>query len=161
MMNKNDYFTEVYRQLNNWLNEVKHEQNPRITELLSQAKQYAIAAENMSEEKIQQFVDNMKYDLHDFYILNKTQAEDSLYLGLLNEALWDNLAKLTDKSQVEWAEIIEDFTHDGIYQSGDLIGFGELACEECDSLFTVSHYIEIIPCINCGHTTFTRTPLQP
>jgi hypothetical protein len=161
MLNKNDYFAEVYHQLNNWLNEVKHEQKPRITELLRQTKQYAIAAENMSEEKIQQFVENMKYDLRDFYILNKTQAEHSVYLGLLNETLWDTLAKLTDKSQVEWAEITEDFTHDGIYQSGDFIGFGELACEDCDNLFTVSHYIEIIPCTNCGHTRFTRTPLQP
>ena len=108
-----------------------------------------------------EFVENMKYDLRDFYILNKTQAEHSIYLGLLNEALWDTLAKLTDRSQVEWAEITEDFTHDGIYQSGDFIGFGELACEECDNLFMVSHYIEIIPCTNCGHTRFTRTPLQP
>lgn len=161
MQNKNDYFADIYHKLNRWLNEVEHQQKPRITEFLHQAKQYAAVAENMSEEKVKQFIDNMKYDLHDFYVLNKTQAEHSIYLGLLNEALWDNLAKLTDKSQVEWAEIIDDFSHDGIYQAGDFIGFGELACEECDNVFTASHHIEIIPCIACGHTTFTRIPLQP
>ena len=161
MLNKKDYFAEVYHQLNNWLNEVKHQQKPRIIELLALTKNYAMAAENMSEAKIQQFVDNMKYDLRDFYTLNKTQAEHSLYLGLLNETLWDTLAKLTDKSQVEWLELTEDFTHDGIYNAGDFIGFGQLACQECDTVLTVSHHSEIIPCINCGHSKFTRIPLQP
>lgn len=161
MTQQNDYFAEIYRKLNNWLVEVKAEQKPHIDEFIKQAKLYADAAETMSEEKLQQFTDNLKYDLHDFYQLNRQQAENSVYLGLLNETLWDNLAKLTDKSQVEWAELVDDFEHDGVYKSGDFIGFGELQCEQCDEITTIMHFSEIGDCANCGAKDFIRLPLNP
>jgi len=161
MSHQNDYFADIYRKLNDWLVEVKAEQKPHIDEFIKQAKLYAGAAETMSEEKLQQFTDNLKYDLRDFYQLNRAQAKDSVYLGLLNEALWDNLAKLTDKSQVEWAELVDDFEHDGLYKSGDFIGFGELQCEQCDEKITIIHFSEIGECVHCGSTDFVRLPLNP
>ncbi|TMM46913.1 zinc ribbon-containing protein [Colwellia ponticola] len=161
MTPQNDYFADIYRKLNDWLTEVKVEQKPHIDEFIKQAKLYAEAAETMSEEKLQQFTDNLKYDLHDFYQLNRKQVEDSVYLGLLNETLWDNLAKLTDKSQVEWAELVDDFNHDGVYKSGDFIGFGELQCEQCDEITTVMHFSEIADCAHCGSKDFIRLPLNP
>ncbi|PKI16825.1 zinc ribbon-containing protein [Colwellia sp. 12G3] len=161
MSQQNDYFADIYRKLNDWLVEVKVEQKPHIDEFIKQAKLYASAAETMSEEKLQQFIDNLKYDLHDFYQLNRTQAENSVYLGLLNETLWDNLAKLTDKSQVEWAELVDDFNHDGLYKSGDFIGFGELQCEQCDEITTIVHFSQIGECVHCGSTDFIRLPLNP
>ena len=161
MAQNNDYFAEIYQKLNAWLEEVKAEQKPRISEFLHQASRYAKAAETMSEEKLQQFMANLRYDLHDFYQQNQSQAKHSVYLGLLNETLWDNLAKLTDKSQVEWAELLEDFEHDGKYNTGDMIGFGELQCDNCQQTLTVIHMSEIAPCAHCGHNTFTRSPLNP
>jgi len=161
MSQQNDYFADIYQKLNAWLIDVKVKQKPHIDEFITQAKLYASAAETMSEEKLQQFIDNLKYDLHDFYQLNRTQAEHSVYLGLLNEALWDNLGKLTDKSQVEWAELVEDFNHDGLYKSGDFIGFGVLQCEQCDEKTTIMHLSEIGDCTNCGSTEFVRMPLNP
>jgi hypothetical protein len=161
MSNKNDCFTEIYHRLNDWLVTLKAQQKPAINHLIMQARQLAKAAEAMSEEKIQQFIENLKYDLHDFYQLNKKQANSSVYLGLLNEALWDNLAKLTDKSQVEWAELIDDFDHDGIYKQGDLIGFGELQCEQCDEIITIMHVSKVTECLKCGASQFFRLPLKP
>lgn len=161
MTPQNDYFADIYRKLDEWLTEIKVEQKPHIDEFIKQAKLYANAAESMSEEKLQQFTDNLKYDLHDFYQLNKKQVADSVYLGLLNESLWDNLAKLTDKSQVEWAELVDDFNHDGVYKSGDFIGFGELQCEQCDEITTVMHFSEIVDCPHCGSKNFIRLPLNP
>ncbi|WP_057831605.1 zinc ribbon-containing protein [Colwellia sp. TT2012] len=161
MSHQNDYFADIYKSLNNWLVSVKAEQKPHIDEFIKQAKLYANAAEAMSEEKLKQFTDNLKYDLHDFYQLNRSQAKHSLYLGLLNESLWDTLAKLTDKSQVEWAELIEDFNHDGLYKSGDFIGFGELQCQQCDEKITILHFSEIGDCVHCGSTDFIRLPLNP
>jgi len=161
MSNQNDYFAEIYRQLNDWLVTVIAQQKPTINTFIKQARLLAIAAETMSEEKLQQFIENLKYDLYDFYQLNKEQANNSIYLGLLNEALWDNLAKLTDKSQVEWAELIEDFDHDGIYKQGDLIGFGELQCEQCDEIITVMHASKVTECLQCGASQFFRLPLKP
>lgn len=161
MAHQNDYFADIYQKLNDWLVGVKIEQKPHIDEFIKQAKLYAVAAETMSEEKLKQFSDNLKYDLHDFYQLNRSQAQHSLYLGLLNETLWENLAKLTDKSQVEWAELVDDFDHDGQYKSGDFIGFGELQCEQCDERITILHFSEIGDCVHCGSTGFIRLPLNP
>lgn len=161
MSHSNDYFADIYQKLNAWLSEVKQTQKPHVDEFIKQAKLYANAAETLSEEKLHQFTENLKYDLHDFYQLNRSQAQHSVYLGLLNETLWEQLAKLTDKSQVEWAELIEDFNHDGLYHSGDCIGFGELQCERCDETTTISHFSEINDCVHCGSSSFIRLPLKP
>lgn len=161
MINKKEYLMEIYQDLNNWLDEMKELQKPKITELVKHAKAYAKAAENMSEEKINQFADNLKHDLHDFYQQNQAEAKHSIYLGLLNETLWSNLAQLTDKSQVEWAELVEDFEHDGVYKTGDIIGFGELVCQQCNEKIHIMHVSEVAACANCGGGSFTRLPLDP
>lgn len=161
MSNKKGYLMEVYQELNNWLDEMKSIQKPKITQLVKQAKLYIEAAENMSQEKVNQFTDNLKYDLHDFYQQNQSQAQHSIYLGLLNETLWSNLAQLTDKSQVEWAELMDDFEHDGIYKAGDIIGFGELVCQQCDQQITITHLSEVPACAECGGDSFIRLPLDP
>jgi hypothetical protein len=75
--------------------------------------------------------------------------------------MWASLANLTDKSQVEWAELVDDFDHDGIYKVGDVIGFGELVCEQCDEKIHIMHASEVAPCAKCGGNTFTRMPLDP
>ena len=161
MTQQNDYFADIYQKLNTWLNKVKKQQTPNITEFIKQAKSYANAAELMSAEKLHQFTENLKYDLYDFYQQNSAEVKHSVYLGLLNEALWDNLAQLTDKSQVEWAELVDDFNHDGLYKSGDIIGFGELECQECYQTLHITHCSELGVCGNCGHENFIRKPLTP
>lgn len=161
MTNKKEYLIEIYQDLSNWLDEMKELQKPKVTELVKRAKLYAKAAEDMSEEKVNQFVDNLKHDLHDFYQQNQSQVKHSTYLGLLNETLWSNLAQLTDKSQVEWAELIEDFEHDGIYKTGDIIGFGEIVCQQCDEKLHIMHVSEVPPCAKCGGESFIRLPLDP
>lgn len=161
MSQQKDYFADIYNKLNTWLEDVKTQQKPHIEEFIKQAKLYASAAEAMSEEKLQQFTDNLRYDLHDFYQQNRSQAKHSVYLALLNETLWDNLAKLTDKSQVEWSELVDDFNHDGHYQSGDTIGFGVIECQKCSEKLTIMHPSVIGECIKCGSNNFTRLPLKP
>lgn len=161
MTDKKEYLMEVYQNLNAWLNEAKEIQKPKINEMLKQAKLYGQAVEHMSEEKVSQFVDNIKHDLHDFYQQNQSQAKHSIYLGLLKESLWSNLAQLTDKSQVEWAELVDDFEHDGIYHAGDVIGFGELECQQCQETVTVNYASELGVCAKCGGEIFTRLPLNP
>ncbi|PCI57995.1 MAG: hypothetical protein COB45_01530 [Gammaproteobacteria bacterium] len=161
MTEKKEYLMEVYQNLSDWLDEMKELQKPRVNELIKQAKLYARAAEDMTEEKLHQFTDNLRYDLHDFYQQNQSEIKHSTYLGLLNETLWGNLAQLTDKSQVEWAELVDDFEHDGIYKVGDIIGFGELVCQQCDEKLHIMHASEVSACVKCGGESFTRLPLDP
>jgi hypothetical protein len=161
MTQQNDYFADIYQKLNTWLNSIKEEQAPNITEFIKQAKLYADAAETMSAEKLHQFTENLKYDLYDFYQQNSAEVKHSVYLGLLNETLWDNLANLTDKSQVEWAELVDDFEHEGHYKSGDIIGFGELECQQCHQKSHITHCSQLGVCANCGNEHFIRQPLTP
>lgn len=161
MPKNNEYFVEMYQNLNAWLEEMTELQKPRIEELLHKSKVYGKALEDMSEEKLTQFIDNLKYDLHDFYVQNQQEVKHSVYLGLLNETLWSNLAQLTDKSQVEWAELEEDFQHKGEYKAGDMIGFGELECTQCNEKTIISHLSEVLPCSYCGGEDFIRLALQP
>jgi len=161
MTEKKEYLMEVYQNLSDWLDEMKEIQKPRINELVNQAKAYAKTAEGMTEEKLNQFVDNLMYDLHDFYQLNQAEIKHSIYLDLLNERMWASLAHLTDKSQVEWAELVDDFEHDGIYNIGDTIGFGELVCQQCNEKTHIMHASEVVVCVKCGGDTFTRLPLDP
>ena len=56
---------------------------------------------------------------------------------------------------------VEDFEHDGIYKAGDIIGFGELVCQQCDEKIHIMHVSEVAVCAKCGGESFTRLPLDP
>ena len=128
---------------------------------VEKAKSYLAAAENIPEEKVKQFIENFRYDLKEFHQQYNAQLQHSVYLGLLNERFWSTLVNVTDKSQVEWAELSDDFKHHGQYESGDTIGFGELECIECHQSIMIHHLSEVYDCLNCGGHKFIRKALAP
>ena len=152
-------FEGFYKELSKWLEDVEEHEGTKIVELVEHAKQLAVAAESLPEEKVKQFIDNFVYDLKEFYAQNQEEAKHSIYLGLLKESFWGVLAKITDQSQVEWAELCEDFEQEGDYQVGDAIGFGRLVCRQCGHGMTINHLSEVMPCIECGHGHFKRSSL--
>jgi len=156
MNNSNKRIQEIYQDLSQWLDEVKNNELQDALKVLSKAKEIALAAEAMSEEKVKQFLVNLRYDLKEFYHLNQQQADNSLYLGLMNESMWRTLAKVTDQTQVEWSELIEDFEHDGIYTAGDVIGFGEVICQNCHQTQHISHPMTLAACPSCQGEDFVR-----
>lgn len=147
--------------LSNWLNDVKEHEMTDLVEFIETVKAYAFAAEALPEERVKQFVDNFRYDLKEFYHMWQQDDKDTIYEGLLNEVWWDSLAKMTDKSQVEWAELTDDFEHNGEYFTGDYIGFGEIECCECHEKLTLLHFSEVPVCANCGKGKFFRHGLAP
>ena len=58
MTKQKEYLMDVYQNLSDWLDEMKEIQKPKVNELVKQAKLYAKAAEGMTEEKLNQFIDN-------------------------------------------------------------------------------------------------------
>jgi len=161
MTKKNVLFDELYQTIHDWINDVKNNELTHAIEIIEQAKTYVHAAEAIPEEKVSQFIESFRYDLVAFYHHNQSQAKHSLYLGLINETFWKTLATMTDKSQVEWSELIEDFQHDGFYFTGDYIGFGELECCQCATKLTITHSTKISSCINCHSGKFIRHGLMP
>ena len=161
MKKKQSQIQELYQKLQIWLEDTKDNEIRSAVELLEQAKTILIAAEQIPEQQVKQFIANLKYDLGDFYQQYQADIKHSIYLELLNENLWSSLAQITDKSQVEWAELMDDFQHQDGYHVGDYVGFGQLKCKACQHYVIYSHPNVVTDCITCGGQDFDRLSLTP
>ena len=154
-------FETIYDNALQWFEDVKQHEVTHIVEVVEQVKAYLSAAEAIPEDKVKQFINNFEHDLKEFYEQNQADIQHSVYIGLLNETFWAKLAQMTDKSQVEWAELTDDFKYHGQYHSGDFVGFGELECQKCHHKITILHLSEVVDCDECGGSKFTRLALMP
>ena len=161
MKTKNSVFQDLYQSLVTWAEDVNQHEITDFVEKVAKSKLYLQAAEKLPEDKVKQFVDNLRFDIKEVIKQNEAQAKDSLYLSLLTESFWNNMNAITDKSQVEWSELEDDFKHCGQYKSGDFIGFGILECQYCHKKFTYSHASDVADCFSCGGSTFLRLPFSP
>ena len=161
MKSKHSVFQNLYQALVTWAEDVNQHEITDIVEGVEQSKLYLKAAEELPEEKVKQFIDNLRFDVKEFVQQNEKDAKGSLYLGLLNESFWNNMQRITDKSQVEWSELDGDFKHHGEYKSGDFIGFGLLECQNCKEKITYNHASDVADCYLCGGNTFIRLPFSP
>ncbi|TWX73111.1 hypothetical protein ESZ39_05705 [Colwellia sp. C1TZA3] len=161
MKKQQSQIQELYQKLQTWLEDTKENEIRSAVELLEQAKKILLAAEQIPEQQVKQFIANLKYDLGDFYQQYQADIKHSIYLDLLNENLWASLAQITDKSQVEWTELMDDFQHQDGYHVGDYVGFGRLQCRTCRHCVTYSHPNVVTDCISCGGKDFNRLSLTP
>lgn len=161
MKEQQSRFQAVYQKLQVWLEDTNQHEMRSVIELITQAKNMLIAAEQIPEQQVKQFIDNLKYDLNEFYQQYQSDIKHSIYLELLHENVWASLAKITDQSQVEWTELVDDFQHQGEYHVGDYVGFGQLICQQCQHSITYTHANVITDCIECGGQDFQRISLTP
>lgn len=149
----------LYNHLNQWFDELKSPEVTHLFELIEEAKRWVKSAESIPEEKCQQFIINFKLDLLEFYQQSQSTIQHSLYVQLLKESFWEQLSLVTDQAQVEWAELQEDFAHDGLYKKGDYIGFGEVECLTCYHIQKIHHVTILSSCIKCNNDSFSRKSL--
>jgi len=161
MHKNNNVIENIYEKLTFWIEDVKQHELTNMVDVIAYAKALAIAAEALPEEKVKQFINNLSYDFHQFYQHYQANLQSSLIIGLLKENLWTTLAQMTDKSQVEWSELCDDFQHNGEYCSGEYIGFGELECNHCHHKTSFLRFSKISNCQQCNGTTFIRHAFQP
>ncbi len=45
------------------------------------------------------------------------EESDSVFMRVIKESLWQELADITDKTQLEWREVFRDLNHHGVYHS--------------------------------------------
>ncbi len=67
------------------------------------------------------------------------EESDSVFMRVIKESLWQELADITDKTQLEWREVFQDLNHHGVYHSGEVVGLGNLVCEKCHFHLPISH----------------------
>jgi hypothetical protein len=161
-MNENNNVIEIiYDKLTLWIEDVKQHEVTNMVDVIAHAKALALAAETLPEEKVKQFINNLRYDFHQFYLHYQSDMDNSIFIGLMNESLWAKLAQMTDKSQVEWCEFYEDIQHEGQYSSGEYIGFGELECKQCHDKSSFLRFSKINNCQHCNGSHFIRNAFRP
>ncbi|WP_224555112.1 zinc ribbon-containing protein [Pectobacterium versatile] len=135
-----------------------------LDSLVLSARKTLQESSELTQKEIEQVIQAVQRDLEEFarsYNESQDEFTDSVFVRVIKESLWQELADITDKTQLEWREIFKDVNHHGVYHSGEVVGLGNLVCENCH------HYIafytpEVLPlCPKCSHDLFHRQPFQP
>lgn len=156
--------SELYRELVASLSDYLREGERSIDYLVSRARKHLSDTRSFTHGEIEEATRAVRRDLEEFarsYNESRDELSDSVFMRVIKESLWQELADVTDKTQLEWREIFHDLSHHGVYHSGEVVGLGNLVCENCH--FTQTFYTpEILPvCPECGHNQFHRRPFEP
>lgn len=155
---------KYYRELVASLTERLKNGERDIDELVKSAEQRLDNLGQLTQDEIEQVTQAVRRDLEEFarsYEESQEELTDSVFMRVIKESIWQELADITDKTQLEWREVFKDVSHHGIYHSGEVVGLGNLVCERCH------HHIacytpEVLPrCPKCGHDQFQRRPFEP
>jgi hypothetical protein len=135
-----------------------------IDALVESARQRMHHRGDLTHGEISDVLHSIRRDLAEFarsYAENEQSLSDSVFMRVIRQSLWKELADITDKSQLEWREVFQDLSHHGVYQRGEVVGLGNLVCEKCH--FTRAIYTpEVLTnCAECGHDQFQRRPFAP
>ncbi|KAA8999945.1 zinc ribbon-containing protein [Affinibrenneria salicis] len=137
-----------------------------LERLIESARQALLRDGELAQSEVEQVLQAVRRDLEEFarsYGESRREDEfsDSVFMRVIRESLWQELADITDKTQLEWREIFKDVTHHGVYHSGEVVGLGNLVCEQCHHRMAF-YTPEVLPlCPKCAHDQFHRQPFQP
>ena len=160
MADKNPQYQGLFDKIYDWLRTASNADKSKVSQWVNKAEEFINAAEQLSVSEYQLSLTNFKQDLLAFYNQQKQDANNSLYLQSINEGMWQQLAHITDQTQIEWSELVDDFEHDGVYHSGDLIGFGRVSCEQCGHIIDITHASKLINCLECGSNKYNRQAFE-
>ncbi|MEC5342195.1 zinc ribbon-containing protein [Brenneria populi] len=135
-----------------------------INDMVRGARETLQQSSGLTQKESEQVIRAVQRDLAEFarsYDENRDEFTDSVFMRVIKESIWQELADITDKTQLEWREIFKDVSQHGVYHSGDVVGLGDLVCENCHH--HIAFYTpEILPlCPKCSHNLFYRRPFQP
>ncbi|WP_448665502.1 zinc ribbon-containing protein [Serratia plymuthica] len=155
---------QYYRELVASLTERLKNGERDIDELVAGAEKRLNEAGELTRGEVDQVIQAVRRDLEEFarsYQESKGEFTDSVFMRVIKESLWQELADITDKTQLEWREVFKDVSHHGVYHSGEVVGLGNLVCEQCHHHLAF-YTPEVLPlCPKCGHDQFQRRPFEP
>ncbi|PKF51835.1 zinc ribbon-containing protein [Enterovibrio nigricans] len=124
------------------------------------SERYFTAASDMTKDELALIEAYFKRDVQEFgarYNESESEKADSdLFKSLIANTLWEQLAEITDKTQLEWREVLQDIQHHGVYSAGEVVGLGILICEKCGNQTEHTHVDVLRPCLKCGNKQFSR-----
>ncbi|EYH93908.1 hypothetical protein SEEH4541_23752 [Salmonella enterica subsp. enterica serovar Heidelberg str. N4541] len=95
-----------------------------IDALVEQARQRVMQTGELTRTEVDELTRAVRRDLEEFAMSYEESQEDSVFLRVIKESLWQELADITDKTQLEWREVFQDLNHHGVYHSGEVVGLG-------------------------------------
>lgn len=155
---------QYYRELVTALTDRLRNGERDIDALVEQARARVSQTGELTRTEIDELTRAVRRDLEEFAVsYNESQddVKDSVFLRVIKESIWQELADITDKTQLEWREVFQDLNHHGVYHSGEVVGLGNLVCEKCH--FHLAIYSpDVLPlCPKCGHDQFQRKAFEP
>ena len=134
-----------------------------IDALVESARQRMQNRGELTRHEIDDVTRAVRRDLEEFARSYEEQQplSDSVFMRVISQSLWKELADITDKSQLEWREVFQDLNHHGVYQSGEVVGLGNLVCENCQFTRAIYTPETLTRCPECGHDQFVRQPFSP
>ena len=126
------------------------------------SKEYLAIKEQAKAEELALVEQFLKRDIASF--LQEKNAKDlshSPTMITVENTLWHWLSEITDRSQVEWHEVAQDFKHHGYYETGEIVGQGTMVCTACGHEAKIEFPGVISDCTECDNGEFTREALAP
>jgi hypothetical protein len=118
----------------------------------------------LTTEEAQHLKHAVKRDLnHAAQHLQASNHELKSWLGfdleLIKFELWQKFIEATDKTNLELLKLKETAAH-AQYKTGEMIGFGSLVCDHCQTKLQFHQPSHIPPCGKCHGTEFHRLHLE-
>lgn len=155
---------QFYRELIESLSERLRKGERDIDSLVASARKQMNDTGELTRTEIEEVTRAVRRDLEEFarsYGESQEEFTDSVFMRVIKESLWQELADITDKTQLEWREVFKDLSHHGVYHSGEVVGLGNLVCENCHHHIAI-YTPDVLPvCPKCGHNQFHRRPFEP
>ena len=155
---------QYYRELVTTLTERLRNGERDIDALVEQARERVSQTGELTRTEVDELTRAVRRDLEEFAISygeSQDELKDSVFMRVIKESLWQELADITDKTQLEWREVFQDLRHHGVYQSGEVVGLGNLVCEKCGFTRAIYTPESLTRCPECGHDQFQRQPFEP
>ena len=120
---------QYYRELVASLSERLRNGERDIDALVEQARERVIKTGELTRTEVDELTRAVRRDLEEFamsYEESLKEESDSVFMRVIKESLWQELADITDKTQLEWREVFQDLNHHGVYHSGEVVGLGNV-----------------------------------
>lgn len=148
-------YQQWLQEFSNTLYQTEQQQLDQLVRVGDTLKAYIRAGKELSAYETRLFVETLKRQWQETTSESSEQHSPSLW----PEALWQELSLITDRTQVEWSELLDDFRHGGTYFQGEWVGMGRYRCSRCQHTIDYTHPAELLLCGKCGGVRFSREGL--
>lgn len=156
----NDYRAYLTK-FKHWLDDINEHELKSLQQAFAKFQQDLSGLERYTKEQLSDYKYYLQRDLSEFKSSWEKYRDNELDSSELNEELWQALSHLVDKTQLEWLLLQEDFEHNGVYNAGESVAFGEFKCQTCGEVKHITHPTPLDSCTQCNGNTFTRSAYAP